>query len=273
MDLLGWEPLREAARDEDYEAAMACLLEGMRYTEPMELLQLLRGVLAEVIKKEEAAAESAKESRAKRGSGFSSKQADSEASAQEKDPKEAATRRWRRTLRAVFNAEAAIAMLGDLQQMYKSEEFERAARGLNIRWRGTGKLYAEKMADIEELCLKEVMGPVLARYGFTPDKKGSTELRAVIADLANQSKEIRLMNTEIQKLVISNFPDLRGDKVPLQKSGTPGSTAASTAPPSADEEEPSGESPVSDGSRPAQSAYNWHPGLEQVDVPPASAVK
>ncbi|CAE7714713.1 unnamed protein product [Symbiodinium microadriaticum] len=80
------------------------------------------------------------------------------------------------------------------------------------------------------------MGPVLARYGFTPDKKGSTELRAVIADLANQSKEIRLMNTEIQKLVISNFPDLRGDKVPLQKSGTPGSTAASTAPPSADEE-------------------------------------
>ncbi|CAE7248366.1 Xylt1 [Symbiodinium sp. CCMP2592] len=93
------------------------------------------------------------------------------------------------------------------------------------------------------------MGPVLARYGFTPDKKGSTELRAVIADLANQSKEIRLMNTEIQKLVISNFPDLRGDKVSLQKSGTPGSTAASTAPPSADEEEPSGESPVSDGSR------------------------
>ncbi|CAE7625185.1 unnamed protein product [Symbiodinium sp. CCMP2456] len=94
------------------------------------------------------------------------------------------------------------------------------------------------------------MGPVLARYGFTPDKKGSTELRAVIADLANKSKEIRLMNTEIQKLVISNFPDLRGDKVSLQKSGTPGSTAASTAPPSADEEEPSGESPVSDGSRP-----------------------
>ena len=56
-------------------------------------------------------------------------------------------------------------------------------------------------------------------------------IRAVIADLANQSKEIRLMNTEIQKslssmelltawddvapdprLVISNFPDLRGDK-------------------------------------------------------------
>eukprot|EP00439_Symbiodinium_sp_Y106_P077079 s515_g16.t1 len=126
---------------EDYEAATACLLDGMRYTEPLELLQLLRGVLAEVIKKEEAAADS--------------KQADPEVTAQEKDPKEAATRRWRRTLRAVFNAEAAMAMLGDLQQMYKSEEFERAARGLNVRWRGTGKLYAEKMADIEELCLKE----------------------------------------------------------------------------------------------------------------------
>ncbi|CAE7248375.1 Rf1 [Symbiodinium sp. CCMP2592] len=150
-----WRQTLSVLLHPDYEAATTCLLDGMRYTEPLELLQLLRGVLAEVIKKEEAAAESAKESRAKRGSGFSSKQADPEVTAQEKDPKEAATRRWRRTLRAVFNAEAAMAMLGDLQQMYKSEEFERAARGLNVRWRGTGKLYAEKMADIEELCLKE----------------------------------------------------------------------------------------------------------------------
>ncbi|CAE7736626.1 unnamed protein product [Symbiodinium pilosum] len=54
------------------------------------------------------------------------------------------------------------------------------------------------------------------------------------------------MNTEIQKLVISNFPDLKGDKVSGQQRTTP----VSTAPPSADEEEdPSAESPVSDGVR------------------------
>lgn len=260
MDLLGWEPLREAAEKEDYAAATSCLLDGLRYRDPLDLLQFLRGVLHEVVKSEEAAVEAAKEARAKRGSAFSMHVVDE---AQEKKAEEisSATRRWRRTVRAVFNAEAAMAMLNDLQDAYRTEEFQRSAHGLNMRWRESSKRYAEKMADIEDLCLREVMGPVLVRYGFSGDKRGSAELRAVIADLANHNKDIRSMNMDIQKLVISLFPDLKSDQAEAAQRAASASTAVSATE----------DSPKSNDTR-LPSAYNWHPGMGE-DGPKASLVK
>eukprot|EP00913_Durusdinium_trenchii_P027280 g25594.t1 len=73
------------------------------------------------------------------------------------------------------------------------------------------------------------MGPLLLRYGFSSDKRGSAELRAVIADLANQNKEIRMMNMDIQKLVISNFPDLKSDQAEAAQRAARASTDSTTA--------------------------------------------
>eukprot|EP00913_Durusdinium_trenchii_P032600 g30516.t1 len=111
---------RRASKVSDYAAATSCLLEGLRYRDPLDLLQFLRGVLQEVIKSEELAIEAAKESRAKRGGGFSL-QAEAEADA-EKTEVSGATRRWRRTVRAVFNAEARGKVLDkyDLRQAARS---------------------------------------------------------------------------------------------------------------------------------------------------------
>eukprot|EP00434_Breviolum_minutum_P041872 symbB.v1.2.037250.t1/scaffold5442.1/size27163/4 len=71
------------------------------------------------------------------------------------------------------------------------------------------------------------MGPVLVRYGFSGDKRGSAELRAVIADLANHNKDIRSMNMDIQKLVISLFPDLKSDQAEAAQRAASASTAVS----------------------------------------------
>lgn len=254
-------PREGCKENEDYAAATSCLLDGLRYRDPLDLLQFLRGVLHEVVKSEEAALEAAKEARAKRGGGFSMQAEDAPAEKRAEEVS-SATRRWRRTVRAVFNAEAAMAMLNDLQDAYRSEEFQRSAHGLNGRWRDSSKRYAEKMADIEDLCLREVMGPVLLRYGFSPDKRGSAELRAVIADLANNNKDIRSMNMDIQKLVISNFPDLKSDQAEAAYRAASASTAVSTTE----------DSPKSNEATRPPSAYNWHPGLAE-DGPKASRVK
>ncbi|CAL1170404.1 unnamed protein product [Cladocopium goreaui] len=81
---------------------------------------------------------------------------------------------------------------------------------------------------MEAASRRQVMGPVLLRYGFSPDKRGSAELRAVIADLANNNKDIRSMNMDIQKLVISNFPDLKSDQAEAAYRAASASTAVST---------------------------------------------
>ena len=59
----------------------------------------MRGVLQEVIKGEEEAVEKAKEARRARGGTFGEPEPEKEL---------AATRRWRRTVRAVFNQEAEL---------------------------------------------------------------------------------------------------------------------------------------------------------------------
>lgn len=262
MDLLGLNPmehLREAHMTEDYATAASALCDGLGISNSIELLPFLRGVLAEVVKQEELANASKEATRARKGSAFSSYHGlqDEPANGQAGDDElEAAGKRWRRTLRAIFNAEAAMALLSDLATMYRSDDFARSARNLSARWRGSGKRYAEKMGDIEDLCLREVMGPLLARYGFSPDKKGSAELRAVIGNLSSGNKAIREKNTEIQRLIVAYFPNLASDSAKAEDEA----------------QEDFLEEPVVDqgplggehkNSEPPPSAFNWRPPVEQ----------
>jgi len=116
-------------------------------------------------------------------------------------------RRWRRTLRAVFSEEAAAAMLTELSLQYQTEDFQVACRRLNESW-GPGTDYLRQMQDIDELCLRRVLGPMLCRYGFSADQKGNQEVNNIIADLSTHSSEVYEKKMQVQRQIFSYFTNL-----------------------------------------------------------------
>mmetsp|Transcript_116602 Transcript_116602/g.249319 ORF Transcript_116602/g.249319 Transcript_116602/m.249319 type:complete len:214 (-) Transcript_116602:172-813(-) len=202
----GWDTLRAALDNQDYAMATTTMLENLDYTNEMELLPMLRGVLAEVIKREDASRQQAEARRAKKGSAFGSHfNKDEKPEEKEAGPVASdATRRWRRTLRAVFNGEAAVAMLNEMIEQYQGAEFRAIVTELREHWRLLGP-GANKMADMEATCMKHVMGPTLERYGFEGGEKGSKEFKAVVGELATVDKETKDKNHEASKIVMTLF--------------------------------------------------------------------
>lgn len=214
-----WEMLRVASETQDYTLATTTLLEELGYGEPTEILPFLKGVLAEVIRREDSAALTAQARRAKKGSAFGGFKAAVEEAlpsagpARQKDgdggraqEEDGATRRWRRTLRAVFSEEAATSMLTEFAEMYKSLEWARAAANTSGCWDAETNR-DQRLADIRKCCISKYT-PVLARYGFTPDERGYEDMKAILDSLAAKNKEIILLKMKDSSLVLKSFPDL-----------------------------------------------------------------
>lgn len=111
--------------------------------------------------------------------------------------------------RPVFDAEAASAMLDELLEAYAREDFVKACAELNSTFEAAGaeaaKDPAARIAAIEGLCLRLVLGPVLARYGFTPDEDGSREVKGLVAELSANSPAVRERNLRATQLIMGHF--------------------------------------------------------------------
>merc|ERR1712107_130553 len=120
-----------------------------------------------------------------------------------------AFRRWRFTMQAMFNADAANAMLHELLAEYKSLEFADCASTLNEKWMELPDVTSkEQDEDITDLCLRVVLGPVLVRFGFTPNEQGITNMRSAIISLAKTNKEVNQMQIELQRQLYSHFTNI-----------------------------------------------------------------
>mmetsp|Transcript_105839 Transcript_105839/g.326524 ORF Transcript_105839/g.326524 Transcript_105839/m.326524 type:complete len:195 (+) Transcript_105839:73-657(+) len=176
-----WEMLRLAIAEKDYSMATSTLCQELE-CESADLAPMLSGILAEVIRKDEAA----KAKRVQKGSAFS---------------------RFNGSLFS-GSAQAATAMLADLADEYSSDEFVRRAGEVNDGWSAGATSNSQKVKDIDHLCL-QVGKPVLERYGFSPDVKGDRDFRSILQELSKTSKEVRDMNNRNRRLVFSAFPGLR----------------------------------------------------------------
>mmetsp|Transcript_53639 Transcript_53639/g.160121 ORF Transcript_53639/g.160121 Transcript_53639/m.160121 type:complete len:223 (+) Transcript_53639:81-749(+) len=204
-----WEMLRLAIAEKDYSMATSTLCQELE-CESADLAPMLSGILAEVIRKDEAA----KAKRVQKGSAFSrfngSLPQECSASQAPAEATDVARRCWRSGLRSLFSgsAQAATAMLADLADEYSSDEFVRRAGEVNDGWSAGATSNSQKVKDIDHLCL-QVGKPVLERYGFSPDVKGDRDFRSILQELSKTSKEVRDMNNRNRRLVFSAFPGLR----------------------------------------------------------------
>merc|ERR1711907_287452 len=105
----------------------------------------LQGLLGEIVRKEEEAQAKADARRAKKGSAYDRFKAP--VAEQERKEEDAAVsdgtspaeaddtgRRWKRTLRAMFNTDAVVAFQNDLIDSYQSEEYANACKSLERNW-------------------------------------------------------------------------------------------------------------------------------------------
>eukprot|EP00747_Dinoflagellata_sp_TGD_P168361 gnl/TRDRNA2_/TRDRNA2_194569_c0_seq1.p1 gnl/TRDRNA2_/TRDRNA2_194569_c0~~gnl/TRDRNA2_/TRDRNA2_194569_c0_seq1.p1 ORF type:complete len:409 (+),score=87.74 gnl/TRDRNA2_/TRDRNA2_194569_c0_seq1:43-1227(+) len=229
-----WETIMVAIDAEDYSLVTSTLLAELSYTNSLELLPFLRGVLLEVVKQEEAALSQSAARRAKKGSAFDRynkpNQRDGQAGekdlglsifnsavndelegsaepVQKEDPS-APSRRWRRAMRAMFNSEAAMALQDDMVAAYKKPEFAQDCRHLDDLW-AQGKLQdVQKMTAINDLC-KPHMYPVIVQYGFPGDDKGVQEVTNIVDAFATTVAPMRAKKREIQQLVLQHFQSLQ----------------------------------------------------------------
>merc|ERR1719277_2640045 len=90
---------------------------------------------------------------------------------------------------------------------YAGVDFVLACEDLNNKW-GPYTQYDEQMASINRLCLDLVKGPLLPRYGFSPDETGSKEFDAAVTELALSDAQIKTRSREVASFVLKNFTRL-----------------------------------------------------------------
>mmetsp|Transcript_18435 Transcript_18435/g.27512 ORF Transcript_18435/g.27512 Transcript_18435/m.27512 type:complete len:240 (+) Transcript_18435:1-720(+) len=181
-----WECLRAAVGDEDHAAVLGELCRGLRLDGPLELLPMLRGALAHAVRLEAEA----------KGVG--------EAAYRIEDSRQ----RWNRKLRGMFDADAAIGLLGEVLELYESQDFADAARELDESWATGETSFADQKRAIDELCLWSGLGFVLLRYGFSANQQGADEIHHLISKLAINSGEVLELQLCVQRQVLGCFSNL-----------------------------------------------------------------
>jgi len=104
-----------------------------------------------------------------------------------------------------LNQDSALSLLGELKAGYMRPRFADASRTMNASW-SEGKKQSEKMRDVDTVCLKLVVGPIIERYGFSPDEKGMKQATEEIQEQAKLSSKVMEAHIANQKLVLSLFP-------------------------------------------------------------------
>lgn len=231
-----WPSLRSSVDAGDHLEAAKALCDGLDLANLTELLPVLRGLLGAVVEWEDQGHSVAvgKGRKPPASSAFArftglgkalllpgaqpgpdmpgenGENADGWVSTLEQvlDEDGAPSRRWRRSIRAMFSVDAAMALLDEVRAEYKRDDFSYACSCVNDNWRHGEVSYEGQKSDIDSLCLERVLAPVLLRYGFSPDERGSKEIDMIIGELARGNPEVKRRNTEVQRLVLGNFPRL-----------------------------------------------------------------
>merc|ERR1712007_388880 len=181
----------------------------------MALLPLLQGLLSVVVRTEEEINAKIQASRAKRGSArelLSKIKGDDQneiinddiVSDQIHEVEVDCGRRWRRTLRSMFNSDAVIAFQNDLLSAYNTTDFEMECKTLESKFPYRAKK-SEKLEMIHQFCSKNYFLPLLPVYGFSSDEKGRVEITNIINNTASKVKEVQENQVKIMKLQMSNF--------------------------------------------------------------------
>jgi len=219
-----WKVLRAFIHAEDFSSVCDVLCTNLLLEDPIALLPILRGLLTEVLKVEDETIKEKREAKAKAKKLSAFQQHAAERGVADKLVKEepldeqAGFRRWKRTIRHMFNAEAACCMLDEALVGYYDEAFVVAANTLDKSW-GPYHTYEEQTKEIDQLCLSTVMAPIADRYGFTPDLRGQLEISYVINCLAQTNRKVAQKQASVQKQVLScfqNFFEMTASEKPSQ---------------------------------------------------------
>mmetsp|Transcript_94329 Transcript_94329/g.236820 ORF Transcript_94329/g.236820 Transcript_94329/m.236820 type:complete len:236 (+) Transcript_94329:56-763(+) len=222
----GWETLKVACEGNDFSLATSTLLQELEFEDPTDLLPLLCGVLTEVICRADEVESKAHAIRARKGSAFSRFAAPQAAAGDDDDGEKARSstaaerkskareslvsgaRRWKRTLRTLFNFDASAAAITDLEELYQSDEFSRAAAALNREFEFSEKNFTQRNAEIDNLCRRATM-PIASRYGFTQDDVGVKDMRAKIEEVTQGNHEMLQLKAGLNKMVVEKLPNFR----------------------------------------------------------------
>lgn len=226
-DGTSWDDLRKLVSNEDWGAAVSVLLMGLQFESPYDLLPLLNGAIGEVIRKEDEV-EVARAQKAAGRSVFSRMQGQlqgdrtvdtqqeedegrgqslpSQAPRQE-DIQAAPCRRWRRTLRAMFTVDGAVALQGELLAQFASADFVEQAEKLNKKM-GVGDMSYEQKSNAVAALKMGIQSEIIPHYGFAPDQRGLREAQNIIDDMSRRNKELRKMTGKLNMQVLGLFPNL-----------------------------------------------------------------
>mmetsp|Transcript_52882 Transcript_52882/g.113349 ORF Transcript_52882/g.113349 Transcript_52882/m.113349 type:complete len:189 (+) Transcript_52882:91-657(+) len=163
-----WEKLGEAVQDEQYLKAASVLAHELHFESPNELVPFLQKTLTTVID-------------------FTSTKEGEESVVDTANTESACVKRWRKTVRGMFNAEAAVAMLCELEFEYAKPEWPPY---FYARLEPEMKP-ADKMKVLSEMCAQEVMSPVIERYGFEQGPSGAEEVNTVVKALAEKNPLVK----------------------------------------------------------------------------------
>jgi len=209
------ETLRLAVQVEDYSLVATLLREELGFESKIEMLPLIRGVLADIVREEDEQAVALKERRRKAGTAFGNfaefvhgGYGDERPAGHPAQDAVAYGRRWQKTVRWMFNAEAAIALQTELLVQYSSLDFQLEAEALNNSWTVENN-FAERMASIDGLCLRCVLSAVMPRYGFAADINGQKELKASIDEMSKHSPQLLEKQQSVFKVLMPHFPNLQ----------------------------------------------------------------
>jgi len=176
---LAWDKLRATVEKEDYLGAASILGQELNLSGPKDLMPILSCLLSAVAeiagnqsgKSDDADADKQDVQHGKSDDTDTDKQ-DVHSGSQEM----ISARQWHKFIKAVFNKDAAMCLLNDLELCYAKDDLPL----LLSRYLEPDLDIAGKMKRLEELCSEEVVGPAISKYGFENSTAGIKEMNGIL---------------------------------------------------------------------------------------------
>lgn len=103
----------------------------------------------------------------------------------------------------------ATALLDELLEGYSSHAFRAAARRLDESW-ASDRDRGGRMADVDALCLRLVLGSAIQRLGFSGDAAGMKAANGAVFALSREHPQLMERHRGIQRLIFACFPSCFG---------------------------------------------------------------
>merc|ERR1719210_284522 len=212
-----WERLRSAVQGNQFKIAASVLSHELQLTEPSELLQILQGIMSVVVETTVADGEDTTPAMRHvlaatvKGCGYravpilqealaevvkaSSITQEDEEYMSPKVKEEESVKRWRRMMRSMFDADAAIAMLNEMLERYQSPEIMQSCSEISSYEKDT----QAKVTAIQELNAEMVSIPIITRYGFPGTIEGVKEVADLVNGMGRTNMVVKGKNMEVNQ--------------------------------------------------------------------------